>query len=114
MLALKLRLNDEHPIDATTGKEMEGNIYTVSLPVAICEPLNADFDGDTISLYLVDPAVAQDTYEKMSPRFNYLYHKTNEQIYKPSLEVLNGLSELSEVRPDQPEDLDDPKEYYTD
>ena len=49
----------------------------------------------------------------MSPRYNYLYHKTNTIIYKPSLETLNGLNELSEVRPDQPEDLDDPKENYT-
>lgn len=49
----------------------------------------------------------------MSPRYNYLYHKNNTIIYKPSLETLNGLNELSEVRPDQPEDLDDPKENYT-
>ena len=71
-----------------------------------------DFDGDTIAVYLVDPEVAEDTYKKMSPRYINLYHKTNLPIYKPSLETLNGLSELSEVRPDQPEDLDDPKEYY--
>ena len=45
MLALKLRLNNEHPVDATTGREHEGNIYTIGLPITICEPLNADFDG---------------------------------------------------------------------
>ena len=72
-----------------------------------------DFDGDTISVYLVDPSVAEDTYQKMSPRYINLYHKTNLPIYKPSLETLNGLSELSEVRPDQPEDIEDPKENYT-
>lgn len=49
----------------------------------------------------------------MSPRYINTYHKTNTPIYTPSLETLNGLNELSEVAPEQPGDLDDPKEYYT-
>lgn len=114
MLAMKLRLNDEEPVDATTGKKKEGNIYTIGMPIAVCEPLNGDFDGDTIAVYLVDQSVAEDTYKKMSPRYINMYHKTYTPIYKPSLETLNGLSELSEVRPDQPEDIDDPKEFYSD
>jgi hypothetical protein len=41
MLALKLRLSNEHPIDATTGREREGAIFPIAIPLAICEPLNA-------------------------------------------------------------------------
>lgn len=41
MLALKLRLNNEHPIDATTSREREGNIYSIGLPLPTCQPLNA-------------------------------------------------------------------------
>ena len=114
MLALKLRLNDEAPVDQTTGRPYQGNIYTVGLPVAICSPLNADFDGDTVSLFLVDPSVAEDTLQKMSPRYINVYHKNNTSIYTPSLETLNGLNELSEIRPEQPGDIDDPTEYYSD
>lgn len=113
-LAMKLRLNDEEVYDPTTDREREGNIFTIGLPQAVCEPLNADFDGDTVSIYLVDKEVQEDTYQKLSPRYITHYHKTNELIYHPTHEVLNGLNELSEVRPDQPEDIEDPKENYTD
>ena len=41
MLALKLRLNEEKPIDATTGREHEGNTYTIGMALPVCEPLNA-------------------------------------------------------------------------
>ena len=111
---MKLRLNDEEVYDPTTDREREGNIFTIGLPQAVCEPLNADFDGDTLSIYLVDKEAQEDTYQKLSPRYITHYHKNNELIYHPTHEVLNGLNELSEVRPEQPEDIEDPKENYTD
>lgn len=69
MLAMKLRLNDEQPVDPVTGKETTGNVYTIALPIAVCSPLNADFDGDTMSMHLVPPEAAEETYERMSPRY---------------------------------------------
>jgi DNA-directed RNA polymerase beta' subunit len=112
MLGMKLRINDEHPIDPVTGKERTGNIYTMALPIAVCGPLNADFDGDTMSMHLVPPEAAEDVYNKMSPRYVNVYKKTNETIYVPNHETLNGLAVASEVT-GTPEELQDPKEYYT-
>lgn len=65
MFAMKLRLN---------------NTYTIELPLQVCEPLNADFDGDQISIQLVSPEAAQETYERMSPRYVQVYKKNNEPI----------------------------------
>lgn len=76
----KLRLNDEQPVDSVTGKETTGNVYTIALPIAVCSPLNADFDGDTMSMHLVPPEAAEETYERMSPRYMNVYKKTNEPI----------------------------------
>lgn len=96
---MKLRLNDD---------------YAIAFPIAVCEPLNADFDGDTVSIQLVAPEVAQDTYEKMSPRYVNIYKKNNEPIFKFNHETLNGLAVASEYTPDSPDDLVNPKHYYTD
>ena len=41
--------------------------YTIHFPIQVCEPLNADFDGDTVSIQLVPPEAAEETYERMSP-----------------------------------------------
>lgn len=109
----KLRLNDEQPVDSVTGKETTGNVYTIALPIAVCSPLNADFDGDTMSMHLVPPEAAEETYERMSPRYMNVYKKTNEPIYIPNHETLNGLAVASEVIYSDPSELEDPKEYYT-
>ena len=52
MLAMKLRLNEESPVDPVSGKTQTGNIYTIELPLAVCEPFNADFDGDSVKRFL--------------------------------------------------------------
>lgn len=86
----------------------------MSLPIAICGQFNADFDGDTMSMHLVPPEVAEETYNAMSPRYVNVYKKNNEPIYVPNHETLNGLAVASEVVFDDPKELDDPKHYYTD
>lgn len=114
LLAMKLRLNDEKPIDPVTGKETTGNIYTIALPIAVCGPLNADFDGDAISIHLVPQDAAEETYNRMSPRYMNVYKKTNQPIFVPNHETLNGLAVASEVTPTEPSELEEPREYYTD
>lgn len=99
IFAMKLRLNDE---------------YTIAFPIAVCEPLNADFDGDTVSIQLVPEDVAEDTYNKMSPRYVNTYKKNNEPIFKFNHETLNGLAVATEYKPEDPDDLKNPKHYYTD
>lgn len=62
--------------------------YTIHFPIQVCEPLNADFDGDTVSIQLVPPEAAEETYERMSPRYVTIYKKNNEPIYKFNHETL--------------------------
>lgn len=99
MFCCKLRLN---------------NTYTIGFPIQVCEPLNADFDGDTISIQLVPPEAAEETYERMSPRYVNIYKKSNEPIFKFSHESLNGAAVATEYVYDDPEELESPREFYTD
>ena len=64
---MKLRLNDT---------------YSIGFPIQVCEPLNADFDGDCVSIQLVPPEAVDETVERMSPRYVLVYKKNNEPIYK--------------------------------
>jgi len=86
----------------------------IGYPIELCGPLNADFDGDTVSLILVPEEAKEDTLEKMSPRINKIYKKNLKNIFEFNHETLNGLANLSEVIPEDPSDIDDPKYYYTD
>lgn len=82
--------------------------------MALCGPLNADFDGDTISVILVPEEAKEDTYNKMSPRTSKIYKKNLKNIFEFNHEALNGLANLSEYTPTDPDDLKNPKYYYTD
>ena len=73
-----------------------------------------DFDGDTTSIQLVPKEAAEETYQRMSPRYVNMYKKTNEPIFKFNHETLNGLCVASEFTPDDPNDLKEPKYFYTD
>lgn len=69
---------------------------------------------DTAALQLVPEEAAQDTYEKMSPRFVNVYKKNNKAIYPFNLEVLNGLNVATEYTPDDPKEIEEPRHYYDD
>lgn len=96
---MKLRLNDS---------------YAIGYPIAICEPLNADFDGDAVAIQLVPPEAAEETYNRMSPRYVTVYKKSNETIPVFNHETLNGLSVGTDVTFDDPDELQEPKEFYDD
>lgn len=98
MICMKIRLNDD---------------FVFELPIQVCEPLNADFDGDAIAIHLVAPEAADDTYKKMSPRYMNIYKKNLEGIYNFKHEALNGLAVATEVKGTQ-EEIDNPREYYED
>ena len=69
---------------------------------------------DATALQLVPPEVAEDTYAKMSPRYNNVYKKNNQPIFPFNHETLNGLAVMTEFTPDKDlSELDDPKYYYT-
>lgn len=99
IFALKLRLVEQ---DA------------VAYPIELCGPLNADFDGDTVSFMLVPEEAKEETYLKMSPRYNKLYKKNLKNIFEFNHETLNGLACATEWKPEKPEDLENPVHYYTD
>ena len=86
----------------------------IGYPPAICEPLNADFDGDTVAIQLVPSEVSDDTYRKMSPRYVTYYKKNRAPIPTINHEVLNGLSTLSDWTPEDPEELKEPRYFYDD
>ena len=79
----------------------------------MCGPLGADFDGDTVTVQLVPPDAAEETYERMSPRYTYYYKKNGGPIFEFNHETLNGLAVVSQYTPDDPKELKDPRYYYT-
>lgn len=85
----------------------------ISYPIQLCGPLNADFDGDTVSVILVPEEAREDTYNKMSPRTNYIYKKNLENVLEFKHETLNGLACASEAVGD-PEELKEPRHFYDD
>ena len=96
--AMKLRLVDQDAI---------------AYPIELCGPLNADFDGDTVSIILCPEEAKEDTYRKMSPRYNYIYKKNLKNVFEFNHETLNGLACATEVK-GEPDELKDPKHFYTD
>ena len=58
-----------------------------------------------MSVHLIPQEAQQETYERMSPRYITTYKKTNEQIFKPNHETLNGLAVASEYVYDDPQEL---------
>lgn len=123
MFCMKLRLNktQEEKNKETESKGLskesaeKADIYGIELPIAICTPFNADFDGDAMCIHLVpdNPEIQEEVYSKMSPRYTNIYKKNNSPIFVPDHETLNGLALASEVVAETPEELNDPKEYYT-
>lgn len=87
---------------------------SIAYPLELCGPLNADFDGDTVSIILVPEEAKEDTVKKMSPRYNKIYKKSLGNIFEFNHETLNGLCVLTEYTPEEPNDLKEPKYYYTD
>ena len=69
---------------------------------------------DTIALQLVPEDVAEDVYNKMSPRYVNVYKKNNNPILPFNHETLNGLAVASEYTPEDPIELKEPRYFYTD
>ena len=85
----------------------------IAYPIELCGPLNADFDGDTVSVILCPEEVKEDTYRKMSPRYNYIYKKNLKNVFEFNHETLNGLACATEAK-GEPEELKDPRHFYSD
>ena len=93
---------------------MKDNQDTISYPIELCGPLNADFDGDTVSFTLVPEEVKEDTFDKMSPRYSKLYKKSLQPIFGFTLETLNGGNVATQYVYSSMNELKDPKYFYDD
>jgi len=90
------------------------NQDTISYPLELCGPLNADFDGDTVSITLVPEEAREDTYNKMSPRYSKIYKKNLEPIFVFNHETLNGGNVATTYVFDDPIELQEPRNFYDD
>jgi len=70
--------------------------YCIGYPLMVTGPLNADFDGDTISFFVI-PDDLREQASKMSPKNQIIYKKNLKPIFMPSHEVLQGLQIASKV-----------------
>jgi len=51
--------------------------------------VNKLFDGDQLAIHLIPEDIAEDTFQKMSPRYVHLYKKNLQPIYVPNHETLD-------------------------
>ena len=82
-----LTVNNKH----APGKKLLGSDPTDAIGITskVAERLSgADFDGDTVSVILVPEEAAEDTYKKMSPRYNKIYKKSLKNIFEFNHETL--------------------------
>lgn len=61
---------------------------------------------------MVPPESAQETYERMSPRYVNVYKKNGEPIFKFNHETLNGLAVATEYVFDDISELESPRYFY--
>lgn len=102
----------EYSIFAMKMRVVDGDC--IHYPLELCGPLNADFDGDTVSLTLVPEEAKDDTMKKMSPRYSKVYKKNLEPIFVFNHETLNGGNVATTYDFEDPIELTEPRQYYTD
>lgn len=73
---------------------------TMSLPIPLCVPFNADFDGDTMAWFDVPQKIAPMVVDAMSPKNMLYYKKTHQPLFLPTQEVVQGLILATKVRKD--------------
>lgn len=73
--------------------------YTMSLPLALCKSLNADFDGDQMSAYIIDDELLPIT-DKMAVDKHVFYEKNHKPLFMPEQDVMSGLLLASRVSHD--------------
>lgn len=83
MLAFKVKVNDD---------------YVMKLPLLVTKIFGADFDGDTMSFYvLIDKQIQQLALNTMSSQSSWIYEKYNNYLFIPRHEILYGLTLLTKI-----------------
>jgi len=96
----------KYSIQAFRPKVVEGN--AVKIHPLVTGGYNADFDGDTMSVFvpISDEAVAE--ARKMFPSNNLFSEATGSAMYQPTLESALGLYKLSRVNDGKAHDMSHP------
>jgi DNA-directed RNA polymerase subunit beta' len=83
---------------------------SIRIPPLITESMNADFDGDTVSLYVPVSTKAMEESKKMFPSESLLNPATGKPVFTPRNETAVGLYRLSEFGKDSGKSFKDPME----
>ena len=76
MMAMKVKLTNE---------------YVMRLPMAVCVPFNADFDGDAMCFYAVPKIMNDQITQNMSPRNIFYFKKSHKPLFLPTHDMMKGL-----------------------
>jgi hypothetical protein len=72
----------------------------IGMSSLIVEPFNADFDGDTMSIFFVTKDPTKTTvFNKMAPQNNWMYDKNHKPIFVPKNSMILGLYYASKLTP---------------
>lgn len=75
--------------------------YAIKIHPLVTQGYNADFDGDTMSLYVPVTAAAVSDARKMMPSANLLNPATGKPVYTPSNEMSLGLYRMTTIGEDK-------------
>lgn len=71
--------------------------YTMKIPLVLCNPMNADFDGDQLSYFAIPKKLNTLMNDAMSAKNRFLYQKNHKPIYIPKGDMMHGLTVASKV-----------------
>jgi hypothetical protein len=71
--------------------------YCMKIPMVICSPFNADFDGDAMTFYAIPKAKNAYFNEAMNPRNLIYYKKNHKPLFTPTHEIMLGLITATKV-----------------
>lgn len=72
--------------------------YVMKIPMALCKPFNADYDGDAMTYYSIPKKMNSEIVEPLSPRNIFYFKKNHKPLYTPTHEMMHGLILASKVQ----------------
>ena len=70
----------------------------IGIPIEICEPLNADFDGDQVPFWLItDDSIVAELNANLTPQNLWFYEKNDKPVFTPRHEILFGLYKATKM-----------------
>ena len=86
-----------HKYNIMSAKVRLVNDNSIHIPILVTPAFNADFDGDTMSFFLVPEEITEYVEGIMSPRNIKVFEKNDSYQFIPKHEVMNGLTLLTKM-----------------